>query len=238
LRQTFLTTRTQDLSPTEVNATTGLAELLNEISVLLVDDHDILREGIKQLLESSGRIKVVASVGTSREALTRVEGMVLDVAILDISLGLEDGVELLQAIKTLKPDLPTLMLSMYDDKATVLRALKAGADGYIGKNSSLRDLLKAITAVSNKESYLHPSLAPTVIAALRHDEKQPLCLLTQRESQILRMVAAGRNNGTIAKELFVSVSTVKANLRELFRKLGVSSRTEAVVKAMEIGYLE
>jgi len=130
------------------------------IRVLLVDDHEILRDGLKNLLERSSSIQVVASVGTAGEALRRVEEVALDVAVIDLSIGKDDGVELLSAMKALKPDLSTLMITMHLDEESVIRALDAGADGYMGKIATQEELIRAVTAVGKGESYLQPSLAP------------------------------------------------------------------------------
>lgn len=208
----------------------------NEIRVMLVDDHDILREGLKGLLEADSEVRVVATAGSAAEGLTKALGSHIHVAVIDLSLPDQDGLWLLRQIRAEKADLPVLVLSMHADEENVVKLLAEGASGYLTKGADSVELLTAIRSVHQGGSYLQPRIAPFLLSALRRGAAPDA--FSQRERQILRYMADGLPNQTIADLLFVSTSTVKAQLRALFRKLDASTRTEAVVEAMRRGLLE
>lgn len=206
------------------------------INVLLVDDHYILREGVKALIESESEIKVVACAATAQEGLAKALSFTIDVALIDYSLPDYDGVWLLQRLRTQKPDLPVLVLSMHTDRDIVVRALSEGAAGYLPKSVETSELLTAIRAVCQGGSYLHPTIAPHLLGALRKGTKDfPSVELSERELHILQRAAEGWSNQRIADELFLSISTIKSDLRDLFRKLNASTRTEVVAEAIRRG---
>ena len=213
--------------------------MASQINVLLVDDHHILREGLKTLLEADSEVCVIASAETAAEGLTKALGANVQVAVIDISLPDHDGHWLLRQIRQERPSLPVLILSMHADPATVVKVLSDGASGYLTKSADSKELLTAIRSVHNGGSYLQPRIAPFLLGALRKSENGPLQPeFTQREKDVLRQVAVGQSNHQIAEGLFVSASTVKAHLRALFRKLGVSTRTEVVVEAIRLGLID
>jgi DNA-binding NarL/FixJ family response regulator len=211
----------------------------NSLHILLVDDHHILREGLKTLLEKDSEVVVVAMAGTAQEGLTKAIGSNVQVAIIDLSLPDHDGIWLLQQIRLKRPDLPVIILSMHSDQETVVKALGEGAAGYLTKSADSAEVLNAIRAVHRGGSYLQPQVAHFLLGALRNKGRTaPPAELSDREQEILRRVAEGQSNRHIAEELFVSPSTVKAQLRGLFRELQVSTRTEVVVEAMRRGLIQ
>lgn len=212
--------------------------MYSSINVLLVDDHYILREGLKTLIESEPEMRVTASAGTAQEGLARALESHLQVAIIDYSLPDHDGLWLLQQLRIKKPNLPVIVLSMCTDRDTIMKVLSEGASGYLTKSADSVELLAAIRAAILGESYVQPAIASLLVGALRKHENVPTALeLGERERQILQRVAEGCSNQEIASELFISISTVKAHLRSLFQKLDVSSRTEVVVEALRRGLI-
>lgn len=206
--------------------------------VLLVDDHPILREGLKRLLESQGTVQVVGSVETALAAVATASLTRPDVAIIDLSLPDHDGRWLLRQLKKEFPEMPVLVLTMHLDPDSVVSALTEGASGYLTKTASHHELLQAIETVHSGGSYLQPRIAPHVVGALRcRPSPKNSDNLTDRELDILELVADGLSNQAVAERLFVSVSTVKAHLRSCFRKLDVTTRTEVVVEAIRRGLL-
>jgi len=204
-----------------------------EIKALLVDDHLILREGVKKLLESSGGIRVVASAGSAEEAWAKMDNRTLDVVITDLQLPDRSGLWLVEKVAEERPETKVLVLSISDFSDDVLGALKAGASGYLTKTASLEELEAAVKNVCSGGSYLQPKIASLVVGALQNPpERDRADDLTPRAKELLRCLVDGLSNKAIAEKLIVSVSTVKTQLRSLFLKFGVSSRTELVVAAL------
>lgn len=210
---------------------------MHGIKVLLVDDHSILREGLKRLLELDGEVVVESMVSTAEEGL-RIASDRFDLAIIDISLPGENGIWLVRQLRAKIPNLPLLVLTMHTETATVMEALEAGADGYLTKNVEGQEMLKAIRVLVNGGSYIQARVAPQVIGALRKRNNEPELEFSDRETDIIKLLVAGQTNSEIAGEICLSVSTVKANLRTLYQKLGVSGRTEAVVVAIQRGLVK
>lgn len=210
-----------------------------EIKILIVDDHAILREGVKNLLDSRDRFRVVASVGSAEEALQTLENRTIDVVVTDISLPKQDGVWLVGEIKARKPDVPVLVLSISSNRQDVLGALQAGASGYLTKVADAAELEKAILAAYAGQSYLQPTISSQVLNALRAPVERPIVdSFTEREREVIELVYEGLANKQIASRLCVSVSTIKGQLRSIFQKLDVNTRTELVVKALKVGLLK
>jgi DNA-binding NarL/FixJ family response regulator len=204
-----------------------------------VDDHRIVRDGLKGLLEQGGDVLVVATAGTASEGLVKLRDHQPEVVVTDFPMPDHDGLWLLKEIKANHIDIPVIVLSMYDDSATVVSSIEAGASGYLPKSAEPSEVLAAIKAVHAGGSYVHPQVALHLIGAVRHREEAPADpKLSARELAVLTRLAEGRPNQEIADELHLSLSTVKAHLRAAFRKLNVSTRTELVIEAIRRGLIK
>lgn len=213
---------------------------LDKIRVLLVDDHKVLRDGLKSLLEQENDLDIVATAGTAEEGLLKAIESHVDVAVIDVSLPDRDGSWLLKRLKDEVDGIALVVLSMYSDEATVLRFLSSGADGYVCKSAEPREVITAIREVQAGRSYIQSDLVPLVANLIAKEESvpSPRLKLDERELDILRRVSKGYSNQKIADELFLSVSTIKAAFRSIFHKLDVSTRTEAVLIAMQSGEID
>lgn len=217
---------------------------MSTITVMLVEDHILVREGTRELLDRENDIQVVAEAGDGEEAVRLATEHCPDVVIMDIAIPKLNGIEATKQIKATNPAIAVLVLTAYDDDQYVFALLEAGAAGYLLKDVSTNDLIKAIRAVNAGESALHPSIARKVINHFaQHTGKQPtdteqesLDQLTDREIEVLKLAARGMTNREIARELTISVRTAQAHLSHIFGKLGVGSRTEAVLRALREGW--
>ena len=205
-----------------------------KISVLLVEDHQVLRDSLTVLLKGAGDIVVQDAVATAGEALQKLSRDI-DLVILDISLPDRDGIWLTRKIKALYPRLPVLVLTMHEGENFVISALEAGVDGYLTKWAGQQELLRAIRAVARDGSYLQTRIAPLVVQALRRREARRRTAFSDREHEIAKCLVNGLSNSEIAERIRLSVSTVKSDLRSLYSKLEVSGRSEAVAAVVEKG---
>lgn len=214
---------------------------MDKIKILIADDHAVVREGTRQILEQQKDLEVVAEAVNGEEAIKFAGSCRPDIAIVDISMPGIDGIEATRKIKELYPDISVLILTAYDDDQFVFSLLEAGAAGYLLKSVRGRELVEAVRRVHGGESVLHPAVARKV---LNHfvtnqnksaDRKEKS--LSEREMEVLRLATQGLNNQDIADRLFLSLRTVQAHLGHIFNKLQVSSRTEAVVKALKEGWI-
>lgn len=209
------------------------------INVMLVDEHVILREGIKTLLEKTGDYRVIATTGRVEEAFSLVKLSNIDLVVTELEFSARDGVWLIEKLRTAGLDLPILVLSRNADSGNVVTALTAGASGYLTKTSDSSELNSSIKALVGGRSYIQPQIAHLVLHALRNRQTKPdQPKLSEREGQILTLLANGDSNSLIAERLYLSVSSVKTHLRGLYRKLEVNSRTEAVVTGIRLGILD
>lgn len=200
-------------------------------TVLLVDDHAVVREGLRLLLETLLGMEVLEA-SSGPEALSTLGGETPDVVLLDARMPDHDGIWTLNRIKEEHPDIPVLMLSTYDTEEYVDQSLAAGAAGYLLKEASSQQLAEAIeTALKGGGIYLHPAVAQRVLARGRGQENQSQGL-SERELEVLQLLAKGATNEEIAGELFLSEKTVKSHLSSIFRKLRVTNRTQAASKAI------
>jgi DNA-binding NarL/FixJ family response regulator len=213
------------------------------IRVLIADDHAIVREGIRQVLDGTEGIQVVGEAATGGEAVERAGTLVPDVAVLDVSMPGESGLEVAKRIKRALPATRVLMLSVYDNMEFVLEAVRAGADGYLLKDSSPGELRAAIRRVHSGESAFSAVAARQLSAALRQEEQnreraERVASLTPRELDVLRHVVAGRTNKETAGALGISHRTVETHRENILKKLGVRSVAELTRLAMEMGLVD
>jgi len=213
---------------------------LDSIKILIADDHALVRDGTRQILEHERDMEVVAEAGDGEEAVELATRFKPDVAIIDISMPKLDGIEATKQIKALCPSIAVLILTAYDDEQFIFSLLEAGAAGYLLKSIRGHELVQAIRAVYAGESVLHPSVARKVLDRFvpssgkpRKQESQEV--LSEREMEVLRLVTRGLSNKDIAEDLCLSMRTVQAHLGRIFNKLNVGSRTEAVVCALKEG---
>jgi DNA-binding NarL/FixJ family response regulator len=215
------------------------------IRVLLADDQQLLRAGFRMVLDAQPDIAVVGEAGDGQEAVEKAGETMPDVVLMDVRMPKRGGIEATKAIKELMPHIKILMLTISDEEADLYDAIKAGATGYLLKEVSIEEVGNAIRSVQTGQSLISPSMASKLLSEFatmvkRADEKQsvPQPRLTDREMEVLKLVAKGRNNRDIAKELFISENTVKNHIRNILEKLHLHSRMEAVVYAVREKLLE
>ena len=208
------------------------------IKVILVDDHEMVRAGIRRFLEKADDIHVVAEAGDGAEACQMVAQLRPDVAVIDIKLPDVSGIELARQLRAASPDLKMLMVTAYDDEPYVRAALRAGANGYLLKSAAPSDVIEGVRRVSRGHSVIDPSLTTLLFDIMANDsEPSEAVYLTNRESEVLKLVANGRTNKEIGSELIISDRTVQSHLVKIFRKLDVNTRAEAVTVALVHGLI-
>ncbi len=203
------------------------------IHVLVADDHPIVRSGIVALLQTAEDVEVVGEASTGLEAVDLAVALKPDVVLMDLRMPGIDGDEATARILGAGSGVRVLILTTYESDDSILTAIEAGASGYLLKAAPQEEILAGVRAVARGEV----ALAPRIAALLVQRVKTPVPTLSPRETQVLRLVAAGRSNPAIAAELFVGEATVKTHLLHVFEKLDVSDRTRAVTRAMELGLL-
>lgn len=204
----------------------------HSIAVLLVDDHTVVRKGIRRLLEDDERIRVVAEASNGRDALELAQRLKPDVAIVDVGLPLLNGIELTRQLKAVCERTAVLVLSMHADPAYVRRALQAGARGYLLKDAEDQDLVRAVLAVSSGSSYFSPAVSNVLLEGFLEGSEEldeELARLSDREREVLQLVAEGKSSKEIAQILDLSVSTVESHRKHIMEKLNLHN-TAAVVR--------
>jgi DNA-binding NarL/FixJ family response regulator len=211
------------------------------IRVVIADDHALVREGTRQILEDQPGLEVVGEAQDGEEAVALVSRLDPDVVLMDIAMPKLNGIEATRLIKQASPATSVLVLTAYDDDQYIYALLDAGAAGYLLKNVRGEELAQAVRAVAEGESVLHPTIASKVfkhyISPGQATAEEGIEPLTERESEVLAMAARGLSNKMIARELKLSDRTVQVHLSNIFGKLGVASRTEAVITALRRGLL-
>ena len=214
---------------------------MGKIRILLAEDHVVVRQGTRQLLEREDDLEVVGEAGDGEEAIEMAHKLKPDVVVMDIAMPKVNGIEATKAIKAALPATAVLILTAYDYDEFIFSLLDAGAAGYLLKSVTGDDLVRGIRDLHSGESVLHPAVLRKMLASSRprpaSSEERPAEVLTQREMEVLRIAARGKANKDIARELGMSVRTVQAHLSNIFNKLGVGSRTEAVVYCLKKGWL-
>lgn len=215
---------------------------MTSIRVLLADDHAVLRQGIAQVIESQEDMRVVAQAANGEEALELARTHSPDVVLLDINMPGIDGVEVTRVISSEMPEVNVLILTMYRRNDYVLKAIKAGASGYLLKEVEMAEMLSAIRSVAKGDAVLDPSVAKRVLADIRgegkSEESPQISKLAERDVDILRLLARGMGNQDIADQLHLSEKTVRNRLSRVFKQFGLKNRTEAALYAVRIGLVE
>ena len=209
------------------------------IRLLLVDDHPVVRKGTRELLDTEHDFQVVGEAASGEEAILKARELIPDVILMDVSMPGMNGIEATRQIKAERPAQNVLVLTSYDDDAYIFALLEAGAAGYLLKNASEAELLGAVRAVAAGESALHPSVARKVLErfSTTSTSSAPLDTISPRELEVLCIAATGRTNKEIARDLDISPRTVQVHLANIFSKLGVGSRTEAVLIGIKRGWV-
>ncbi len=215
---------------------------MEKIKLLIADDHAVVREGTKQILEQEPDLEVVAEAADGEEAVQKTGSTHPDVVLMDVAMPKMDGISATKQIKNLHPKTAILVLSAYDDDQFVFSLLEAGAAGYLLKSVRGKELVDAIRAVHAGESVLHPTVARKVLnhfvpASGKTARQRSAEVLSERELDVLRLASHGLSNQEIADKLCLSLRTVQAHFSHIFNKLQVSSRTEAVVRALKEGWV-
>ncbi len=217
---------------------------MEKIRVIIADDHAVVREGTRRIFEQEPDIEVVGEAANGVEAVALVQHLNPQVAIVDISMPVMGGIEATERIKAACPGTAVLILTSYDDDRYVFALLAAGAAGYLLKDVPSAEVVRAVRCVSAGEPVLHPAIAKKVLARFatqaevrKDEESHGEGPLTDREREVLRLAACGMSNALIAGKLYLSVRTVQSHLTQIFNKLGVGSRTEAVIAGLRHGIL-
>jgi len=213
-----------------------------KVKILIADDHAVLREGMRNLLDEEADFEVVGEAGDGEEAARLAAELKPDVVVMDIVMPNLNGIEATKLIKKNTPSAAVLILTAYSDIRYILGLLEAGAAGYLLKSARGSEIAEAIRAVRSGESVLDPvvthKLLQRVVGSAKYEgEEGGGGKLTPRENEVLKLAASGMGNKDIAGEMFLSLRTVKAHLSNIFNKMGVGSRTEAIVKGLKEGYI-
>ena len=216
---------------------------MTAIRVLVADDHTLFRDGLSAILMTVSDIDVVGEAGTGREAVTQVKTLAPDVVLMDINMPDLNGIEATQQLLAVKPETGVIMLTMLEDNDSLFAAMCAGARGYILKGADKAEVLKTIRAVADGEALFGPAIAGRLTSffqnsgsvAQQNEGVDPFPDLTEREREVLERIARGENNQEIARQLYISGKTVSNYISNIFNKLHVSDRAQAIVKARQAG---
>ena len=232
-------------NPAAAPAASGTGLVVEPIRVLVVDDHALFRRGLQMVLEQEPDIEVVAEASDGAEAISKAAETLPDIVLMDVRMPRRGGIDACTSIHETVPSAKIIMLTISDEEADLYEAIKAGAMGYLLKEISIEEVAAAIRAVHGGQSLISPSMASKLLTEFasmikKTDDRQqvPTPRLTDREMEVLKLVAKGMNNRDIAKQLFISENTVKNHIRNILEKLQLHSRMEAVVYAVREKLLE
>lgn len=218
--------------------------LVVPIKILIADDHALLRQGIKNVLELESDLVVIGEAADGEETISKAADLAPDILLLDINMPRKNGLEVTKSLRESNPDIKVIVLTIHDDESYVVEVIKAGAAGYLLKDVEPGMLVKAIRAVCNGDSFIYPTLAKKLFGEINRQEikKQETAKvfercreerLTFREIEVLQLICQGMSNQGIAQKLFLSEKTVKNHLTNIFRKISVTDRTQAVLYALK-----
>ena len=207
------------------------------IKIMITDDHSMIREGLKNLLELDGDIKVIAEAVDGQECLTKLETVKQDVLLLDINMPIMNGLEVLKNLKLRRNKVKVLILTVHNEVEYLLKAVEIGINGYVLKDSESAVLKKAIISIAAGENFIQPNLIPALNAKMieKSEDVVKLGNLTDREIEVLKLLAVGMYNKEVAESLEISERTVKNHVSNIFKKLDVTDRTQAAVFAIRNG---
>lgn len=205
------------------------------IKIMITDDHSMIREGLKNLLELDGDIEVIAEAVDGEDCLDKLLTVTPDVLLLDINMPKINGLEVLKKLKERKSKVKVLVLTVHNETEYLMKAVEIGINGYVLKDSESAELKKAICAINDGENYIQPSLIPSLNSKMieKNEDEIKIESLTKRELQVLKELAIGKFNRDIAKEMEISERTVKNHISSIFKKLDVTDRTQAAVFAIK-----
>jgi DNA-binding NarL/FixJ family response regulator len=207
-----------------------------QIRVLIVDDHIVVRKGIRMIVETEPTMRIIGEAKDGQEAVRQVKGLRPDVILMDLVLPQEDGIEAIIKIRRIDPNVKIIVLTTFEDSIRINAAMEAGADGYLLKDADGEVLLQAIQAVRQGDMPLHPRVARQLFKGMTQQvDANGNGHLTEREKEVLQLVTRGMSNKAVAQVLHLSEGTVKVHISNILGKLNVSSRTEAAVRASQMG---
>jgi two-component system response regulator NreC len=216
----------------------------NLITILLADDHTVVRQGMAKLLEGEGNLKVIGEARDGREAVSKVEQLKPNVVLMDISMPLLNGIEATRQIKKISPQTKVIILSMHSHDRFIGELLTLGASGYLVKDSTGADIIMAINAAMKGDTYLSPSISRMVVEnyvsskKVKSTREELYSKLSNREREVFQMIAEGRSTKEISQLLFVSISTVKTHRSHIMEKLQMDSLSQLILFAIELGIVE
>ncbi|MFW6104759.1 MAG: response regulator [Candidatus Bipolaricaulota bacterium] len=215
-----------------------MSENEKPIKLLIVDDHRVVRSGVKALIDTEPDLEVIGEAGDGREAVTKVESQEPDLVLMDLVMPEMDGVEATGEIMKLSPTPKVLILTSFSEEERIIQAIKAGASGYLIKDASPDELVRAIKDVYNGESTLDPKVAGTVLRSVQSEPETSTEELTDREVEVLELLAEGLPNDDVAEKLYISERTVRSHVSNILSKLNLANRTQAALYAVRQGIAE
>lgn len=204
------------------------------IKVMIADDHSMIREGLKQLLELEGEFEVIEEACDGEDCINKLNKNIPDILLLDINMPKMNGLQVLEKIKELKLEVKVLVLTVHNEVEYLLKAVEIGVNGYLLKDSESAELKKAILSVIEGEDYIQPSLIPVLNAKMidRNNDNEKIEKLTKRELEVLKLIAVGKLNRQVAEDMQISERTIKNHVSNIFKKIDVKDRTQAAVFAI------